>query len=57
MNIEFSTTQYKTLVKALFLASWVADSHKTEEPGGEFERLEQYILSQGCARKEHFLYC
>lgn len=47
MNIEFSTTQYKTLVKALFLASWVADSHKTEEPGGEFERLEQYILSQG----------
>ena len=47
MKIEFSKSQYKTLVKALFLASWVVDSHKTEEPGDEFERLEQYILSLG----------
>ena len=47
MKIEFSKSQYKTLVKALFLASWVAHSHKTEELDDEFERLEQYILSQG----------
>jgi hypothetical protein len=47
MNIEFSKTQYKTLVKALFLASWVVNSCKTEGPDDEFERLEQYILSQG----------
>ena len=47
MKIEFSKTQYKTLVKALFLASWVVNSHKTEKPDDEFERLEQYILSQG----------
>jgi len=47
MKIDFSKTQYKTLVKALFLASWVVNSHKTEEPDDEFERLEQYILSQG----------
>lgn len=47
MKIEFSKTQYKTLVKALFLASWVVNSHKTEEPDDEFERLEQYILSHG----------
>ena len=47
MKIEISKTQYKTLVKALFLASWVVNSHKTEEPDDEFERLEQYILSQG----------
>jgi len=47
MKIEFSKSQYKTLVKALFLASWVVNSHKTEEPDDEFERLEQYVLSQG----------
>jgi hypothetical protein len=47
MKIEISKSQYKTLVKALFLASWVVNSHKTEEPDDEFERLEQYILSQG----------
>ena len=47
MKIEISKSQYKTLVKALFLASWVVNSHKTEELGDEFERLEQYILSQG----------
>ncbi len=47
MKIEFSKSQYKTLVKALFLASWVAHSHKTEELDDEFERLEQYILSLG----------
>jgi hypothetical protein len=47
MKIEFSKTQYKTLMKALFLASWVVNSHKTEEPDDEFERLEQYILSHG----------
>jgi hypothetical protein len=47
VKIEFSKTQYKTLVKALFLASWVVNSHKTEKPDDEFERLKQYILSQG----------
>ena len=47
MKIEFSKSQYKTLVKALFLASWVVNSHKTEDLDDEFERLEQYILSQG----------
>lgn len=47
MKIEFSKSQYKTLVKALFLASWVVDSHKTEELDDEFDRLEQYILSLG----------
>ena len=47
MKIEFSKTQYKTLVKALFLASRVVNSCKTERPDDEFERLEQYILSQG----------
>jgi hypothetical protein len=46
MKIEFSKTQYKTLAKALFLASWVAHAYKTEEPDDEFERLEQYILAQ-----------
>lgn len=47
MKIEFSKTQYKTLVKALFLASWVVNPHETEKLDDEFERLEQYILSQG----------
>ena len=47
MKIEISKTYYKTLVKALFLANWVVNCHKTEEPDDEFERLEQYILSQG----------
>jgi hypothetical protein len=47
MKIEFSKTQYKTLVKALFLTGWVVNSHKSGEPDDEFERLEQYILSQG----------
>jgi hypothetical protein len=47
MKIELSKTQYKTLVKALFLASWAVNSHKTEELDDEFERLEQYILSLG----------
>ena len=47
MKIEFSKTHYKTLVKALFLASWVVNSNKTEGPDDEFERLEQHILSQG----------
>jgi len=47
MKIEISKTQYKTLVKALFLANWVVNVHETDEPDDEFERLEQYILSQG----------
>lgn len=47
MKIEISKTQYKTLVKALFLANWVVNCHKTDEPDDEFERLEQHILSQG----------
>lgn len=47
MKIEISKTQYKTLVKALFLANWVVNCHETEEPDDEFERLEQYILAQG----------
>jgi hypothetical protein len=47
MKIEFNKARYKTLVKALFLASWVVNSHKTEEPDDEFERLEQYVLSYG----------
>lgn len=47
MKIEISKTQYKTLVKALFLANWVVNCHKTDEPDDEFERLEQYILAQG----------
>lgn len=47
MKINFSDGQYKTLVKALFLAGWVVNSHKTGEPDDEFEKLEQYILSQG----------
>ncbi len=47
MKIEISKTQYKTLVKALFLANWVVNCHKTGEPDDEFERLEQYILAQG----------
>lgn len=47
MKIEFSKTQYKTLVKALFLASWVVNSHRSEEPDDEFEHLEQHILSHG----------
>jgi hypothetical protein len=47
MKIEISKTQYKTLVKALFLANWVVNCHETDEPDDEFERLEQYILSQG----------
>ena len=45
MKIEISKTQYKTLVKALFLANWVVNCHETDEPDDEFERLEQYILS------------
>lgn len=47
MKIEISKTQYKTLVKALFLANWVVNAHKEEWPDDEFERLEQYVLSQG----------
>jgi hypothetical protein len=47
MKIEFSKSQYKTLVKALFLASWVVNSHRSEEPDDEFEHLEQHILSHG----------
>lgn len=47
MKIEISKTQYKTLVKALFLANWVVNCHKTDEPDDEFERLEQHILAQG----------
>lgn len=47
MKIEISKTQYKTLVKALFLANWVVNSNKKEWPDDEFERLEQYVLSQG----------
>ena len=47
MKIEISKTHYKTLVKALFLANWVVNSCKEERPDDEFERLEQYILSQG----------
>lgn len=47
MKIEISKTQYKTLMKALFLANWVVNVHETDEPDDEFERLEQYILSQG----------
>ena len=47
MKIEISKTHYKTLVKALFLANWVVNCHKTDEPDDEFERLEQYILAQG----------
>ena len=46
MKIEISKTQYKTLMKALFLANWVVNVHETDEPDDEFERLEQYILSQ-----------
>ncbi len=34
-------------MKALFLANWVVNVHETDEPDDEFERLEQYILSQG----------
>lgn len=47
MKIEISKTQYKTLVKALFLANWVVNAHKEEWPDDEFERFEQYVLSQG----------
>ena len=47
MKIEISKTQYKTLLKALFLANWVVNSCKTKRPDDEFERLEQHILSQG----------
>jgi hypothetical protein len=35
MKIEFSKTRYKTLVKALLLASWVVNSHETEKPDDE----------------------
>ena len=47
MKIEISKTQYKTLVKALFLANWVVNANKEEWPDDEFEKLEQYVLSQG----------
>jgi hypothetical protein len=47
MKIEISKTQYKTLAKALFLANWVVNCHRTDEPDDEFEKLEQYILAQG----------
>jgi hypothetical protein len=47
MKIEISKTQYKTLVKALFLANWVVNANKEEWPDDEFERFEQYVLSQG----------
>ena len=42
MKIEISKTQYKTLVKALFLANWVVNANKEEWPDDEFEKLEQY---------------
>lgn len=46
MKIELNKTQYKTLLKSLFLANWIVNSHKEEEPDDEFDRLEQHVLSQ-----------
>lgn len=44
MKVELSQEQYMTLLKMVYLGSWMANSPK-EEPDEEYDGIEQYIYS------------
>ncbi len=45
MKINFTKKQYLTLIKLIYLGTWITNAHRTEDIIEEFEDLEQYILS------------
>ncbi len=45
MKINLSKKQYRTLVKLIYLGTWLANAHRTDDIIEEFEELEQYIFS------------
>ncbi|OPY77231.1 MAG: hypothetical protein A4E65_02829 [Syntrophorhabdus sp. PtaU1.Bin153] len=44
MNIDLTVEQYVRLLKMLYLGTWMTDAFNAE-PSGEFDDLEQYMLS------------
>ena len=45
MNIPFTETQYRALLKTVFLGEWVANAQKSDREDREIRGIEQYIYS------------
>ncbi len=45
MTIELSSDQYRKLIKMVYIAEWVVNSHKSSEDEYEFTDIEQHIYS------------
>jgi len=45
MKINLTKKQYVLLIKILYLGTWMANAHRTDDKIEEFEEFEQYILS------------
>ena len=49
MKINFTKKQFETLLKIVYMGSWVANANRTNTQGDEFivkyEELEKYLLS------------
>ncbi len=44
-NIEFTSDQFRQLVKLVYLGHWISNSHK-DEPDKLFDEMQQYIYSR-----------
>ncbi len=57
MKIDFTDKQFVCLLKILYLGTWMADTFNPE-PSGEFDDLEQHILSsaEGFGLKDQIPY-
>jgi hypothetical protein len=45
MKINFTKSQYETLLKSVYLGNWVINSGAEESEGNQFDKLEEYLFS------------